>query len=288
MARDPLWIPHPGGIRRRGLDVQNSVLRWAACNQGDTRKESIYLNDSGFTIASSNTAVATAAYGPKVPGVNAHPVHVTSVGPGKATLTATAANGKTAQLEVTVFAPTPLSISFKAVKSDNWTSTLTETKVQRLLKNLNYIYSYQGNFTFSMPRALGQVTIPGLPNIVPNDDIRNWGFYRDCSADMTVFYVKENDVLGVNFRDLIMMEDIQRVPFDEMTLAHEVGHRLGLRHPNPVLPSNLMNQTSVGDRHRMKIFLTRTQIETITNKANWKQTTNFDTAVCAVKTVLGM
>ena len=37
-----------------------------------------------------------------------------------------------------------------------------------------------------------------------------------------------------------------------------------------------MNQTAVGDRHRMKIFLTRTQIETITTRSNWNRPRFFE------------
>jgi hypothetical protein len=284
MAKQPVWLPHPNGIRRRGLDIQNGVLTWAACNQGDTRRESIYLNDYGLTLASSDPAVVTAAYGPKS-GHRPYPVHVVARAPGKATLTATGKDGKSADLEIAVYGQTNLSISFKAVRTENWSSNLSAAKAVRLVKNLNYIYSYQGNFYFTMKGAPAHVDIPGLPDVVDNDDIDQWGWYRDCGADITVFFVKENDVLGTSWRDLIMMEDVQAPPHDEMTLAHEVGHRLGLRHPDPPLPSNLMNQTKVGDRHRMRIYLTRQQIERITNRANWKQMKSLEKTVCAIKSL---
>jgi hypothetical protein len=270
MSTSPTWLPHPGGTNRRGLDVHHGVLRWAACNKDDTRKESIFVNQSGLRLTSSGLETVTAEYGPK-PRHGPFPVHVTAKKAGKATLTATAEDGKTAALEVEVFAPITLRVKFKAVRSGKRRSHLSATKAGRLLKNLNYIYSYQGNLRFETQGAPEYEDIPGLHSEVDVDEVQKWDGYRDEGADITVFFVhkaKRPD-LAETWYDLILMDDPWPAPKDEMTLAHEVGHRLGLDHPEPPLPGNLMNQTKVGDRNRMHIFLTRQQIEFVTKKSNW-------------------
>jgi hypothetical protein len=286
MSADPRWLPHPSGKFRRGLEVDHGTLTWAALNQGDTRTKSIFINRKDLTLATSDAKVVTAEYGKPVSSYGPHVVHVASPGVGKATLTALAPDGRTATLEVESLRATGVLVRFFAVESDSWKSKLSAAKIDRLMKNLNYIYSYQGNFVFKLAGPMQTLKIAGLPAVVDVNDIMKWGQYRDCGADATVFFVPENSVLGANWRDLIIMEDSQKIPFDEMTLAHEMGHRFGLDHPDPPLPVNLMNQTAVGDRHRMKIFLTRAQIESITVKSNWNQLTFWDEAACVVESLL--
>lgn len=285
MAKAPQWLPHPGGRKRRGLDVKDGVLQWAACNQGDVRRESIFVNQSGLDFKSSDLGIVTASYGIK-PEQGAWPVNIDTKGTGYATVTATGGDGSSAVLEVNSYEPITLSVKFKNVRTDAWTSTFGASKAVRLIKNANYIYSYQGNIHFSMKGDLTEEYIPGLGAIVPTNDITKWGKYRDCAADVTVFFVKENDALGVNWKDLIMMEDSQPYPYDEMTFAHELGHRMGLPHPSPPLSFNLMNQTAVGDRHRLKIFLTRKQIETIRDPSKWKHLNLADLFECLVHELL--
>jgi hypothetical protein len=276
MSTPPTWLPHPGGkkpfgINRRGLDVdENGVLRWAACNKGDTRKESIFLNHAGLELVSSGPGMVTAEYG-KHTGHGPYPVHVIAKSPGKATLSAADDDGKTAALEVHVFPALHLRVNFKAVRSGKRKSHLSASKASRLLKNLNYIYSYQGNLHFEMQGAPEYVDIPDLPAEVDVDTVKEWEDYEDDGADITVFFVhkcKRPD-LAATWEDRIILDDPWPPPKDEMTFAHEVGHRLGLDHPDPPLPGNLMNQTKVGDRNRLHIFLSREQIEFITKKSNW-------------------
>lgn len=282
MAKAPQWLPHPSGTKRRGLDVQDGVLCWAACNKGDVRRESIFVNQPGLEFTSSDLGIVTAAYGLK-PEQGAWPVNISTKGSGFATVTATGGDGSSAVLELNSYEPITLSVKFKNVRSDSWVSTFGASKAVRLIKNANYIYSFQGNINFTMKGDLEEQTIAGLPAVVTTGEIVNWGPYRDCSANTTVFFVPENDKLGVSWKDLIMMEDSQPHPYDEMTFAHELGHRLGLPHPNPSLSFNLMNQTAVGDRHRLKIFLTRKQIERIRDPANWKDLSLAETFACMVR-----
>jgi hypothetical protein len=286
LVADPRWLPHAGTTFRRGVNVDaTGTLTWAACNLGDTRRESIFLNRAALTLDSSDKKVATLDYGPKTSSLH-HPVHVVAKGTGPASLTATDAAGNTATLDVQVFPRTDVLVRFKRVKSDTWSGTLTATKVDRLMKNLNYIYSYQGNFHFALAGPIQDETIAGLSAIVERTLVDGWGDRRDCGAQVTVFFVHESNKLGHTERDLILMEDVQAAPFDEMTLAHEMGHFFGLLHPNPVLPFNLMNQTAVGDRHRMKIFLTRKQIETITDKSKWNRPELIERLSCMVELIL--
>ena len=131
-----------------------------------------------------------------------------------------------------VFAKTDVLVRFKRVKSDSWASTLSATKVGRLMKNLNYIYSYQGNFHFALAGPIQDETIGGLPATVECLKVGDWGDHRDCGAKVNVFFVRRSNKLGHTERDLILMEDVQAAPFDEMTLAHEMGHFFGLHgHP---------------------------------------------------------
>jgi hypothetical protein len=286
MSSTPKWLPHAGGIKRRGLDIgADGTIQWAACNNGDIRKTSVFLNQPGCTLAAAPANVVKVEYGKK-PIEGRHPVEISSLMAGKAEVSATTKDGKVAKLALEVYPAVNLTIAFKAVRTDGWKSTFSANKALRLMKNVNYIYSYQGNLRFSMLGSVTEQYIPALPAVVPTDDIVKWDDYRDCSADITVFFVRNNDALGVSWKDLIMMEDTQPPPYDEMTFAHECGHRVGLPHPDPPLKSNLMNQTSVGDRHRMRIYLTRNQIERITNRSNWNRTSLKDAVVCVVKNLI--
>jgi len=270
MAKPLAFYPHPSGKKIRGLDIDDSgALAWAACRTKDTRSESIFLpGPADAVLRSDDTGVVQVSYG-KYPIQGFYPVHVKSVGPGQTYIEATRGDNY-CFMYVTVFAPLTMQLAFKRIETEKWKSNLTVGKMQRLVENLNYIYSYQGNINFVAIGTPQKITIPGLPNVIDTDDIDNWTPHRDSGADTTIFFVKENDALAVNWSDLVIMEDSQTRPWDEMTCAHELGHRMGLRHPDPPLSFNLMNQTAVGDRNRMKIYLTQTQIETVTDKTKWK------------------
>lgn len=271
MAPEWGFYPNPSGKKVRGLDIQDGTISWAACRTNDTRKESIFLpGPADATLDVEDSSVVEVSYG-KLPVQGFYPIHVKSVGPGTSYIEAYRGETDYTWMYVTVFPKLTMQLSFKRVETEAWKSNLTIGKMQRLVENLNYIYSYQGNIAFTAIGTPKKVTIPGLANVVSTDIVDTWTEYRDIGADATIFFVKETDALAVNWSDLIIMEDSQNKPWDEMTCAHELGHRMNLRHPAPALSFNLMNQTGVGDRDRMKIYLNRTQIETVTNKSNWKQ-----------------
>jgi hypothetical protein len=271
MATAWAFYPHPSGTKTRGLALNAGTISWAACRTNDTRSVSIYLpGPPNATLDVEDPGVVEVSYG-KTSVQGFYPVNVKSVGPGTSYIEAYRGDTDYTWMYVTVYPKLAMHLSFKRVETEKWKSNLTIGKMQRLVENLNYIYSYQGNISFTAIGTPKKVTIPGLDNVISTDIVSTWTPYRDSGADSTVFFVKETDALAVNWSDLVIMEDSQTRPWDEMTCAHELGHRMNLRHPAPSISFNLMNQTSVGDRDRMKIFLTRTQIETVTTKSNWKQ-----------------
>lgn len=279
----PFWAfyPHPGGAKRRGLEVNtNGAVTWAACNTTETRTQTIWLpGPADATFKSGNEAVVTAAYGTQAVG-GFRNVVVTSKGAGKTFLTASRSGGVPAYLAVDVFRPLEMLVRFVAIDTERWRSNLTAGKVQRLLEAVNLIYRYQGNVRFTPVGEMRRTTLTGLAREVDVDDMFDHTAVRDCGAQTTIYFVRRNDALAGHIRDLIMMEDVQAAPWDEMTLAHELGHRMGLDHPDPPLPSNLMNKTSVGDRHRYKIYLTMAQIRTITDVSKWATVPSHDPNIC--------
>lgn len=274
MATPWAFYPNPSGKKLRGLEITAGTLTWAACRTNDTRTESIFLpGPANAELDVEDSGVVEVKYG-KTSAQGFVNLEVKSVGPGTSYIEAWRGDTDYCWMYVTVFPKITTSIAFKRVETEAWKSNLTNGKMQRLIENLNYIYSYQGNLAFTALGTPQKVTIPGLPAVFDTDDIVDWSPHRDCGADTTLFFVKETDALAVSWSDLIIMEDSQVKPWDEMTCAHELGHRFGLPHPEPALSFNLMNQTAVGDRNRMKIYLNRSQIETITNKSNWNQKHN--------------
>ncbi|MEZ6130848.1 MAG: hypothetical protein R3C59_19430 [Planctomycetaceae bacterium] len=278
----PKWLPRRGGGQRRGVEVNTAgVMTWASLREGDARTTSVFVNMRDLNLVSMNTSVVEARYG-RGGGSGYYPVILTPTGTG--TTTVLAINGALPSvLNIAVYPQRTLTVAFRKVRTAAWTAHATDAYASNLIDVANALYRYQGNLRLRKFGPIDTVEIPGLPAAVDRGGaagFESWSCHVHGSADITVFFVPdyENSAAGGGqwagqFRNWMVFEPSISANMSGMVFAHEMGHFFGLNHPSPSLPNNLLNQSSVGDRHRYRSFLNRTQIETITDRSNWDNRT---------------
>jgi len=282
MVDFPKWLPRRGGGQRRGLEVNaGGTVTWASLREGEARNTSVFVNMRDLTFMSTNSSVVEARYG-RGGGTGYYPVVLKPKGTGTATILAL--NGLLpSTLEIAVYPQRTLTVAFRKVRTASWTARATEAYANNLIDVANALYRYQGNLRLRKFGPIDTVEIAGLPAAVDRrgaDGFQSWSCHVHASADITVFFVNdyENSAAGGGqwagqYRNWMVFEPSISANMSGMVFAHEMGHFFGLNHPRPALPSNLLNQSSVGDRHRYKSFLNRTQIQKITDKSSWDNST---------------